>query len=77
MNPIFVQQAKQIWPGANDREIDILMWACTEYPEGPPDEVLAALKDAYSKSGGDLMQALHLADERETKRLTTVRQVIS
>lgn len=57
-----LQRAKGIWKGLTDKEVDILMWACTEYPEGPPEDVLADLKDAYEKSGGDLLQALHQAD---------------
>lgn len=59
-------EAKKIWRGLTDKEIDILMWACTEYPEGPPDGVLAALRDYYERSGGDLLQALTLADQART-----------
>ena len=64
-----LQRAKKVCPGLTEVEIDVLMWACTEYPEGRPDVILAALKDAYETSGGDLLQALNQADEQRTARM--------
>lgn len=64
-----LQRAKQIWPGLSATEMDTVLWACTTYPEGSEGEVLAALKDAYTKSGGDVWQALNQADEQRTANM--------
>jgi hypothetical protein len=64
------QQAKKVWPGLTETELDTLMWACTEYPEGLPEDVLRDLKSVYEKSGGDLMQALHQQDLAISRRFT-------
>lgn len=61
-----LQRAKQIWPGLSEADLKIALWSLTTFPSGNEDEVLAALKDAYSKSGGDLLQALNLADQART-----------
>ena len=61
-----LQRAKQIWPGLSSADLNIALWSLTTFPSGNEDEVLAALKDAYSKSGGDLLQALHQADQQRT-----------
>lgn len=64
-----LQRAKAIWPGLSTTEMDTALWACTTYPMGSDDEVLAALKDAYRKSGGDLWQALNQADAQRTANM--------
>lgn len=60
------QEARKTWPGLSSADLNIALWSLTTFPSGNEDEVLAALKDAYSKSGGDLLQALHLADQART-----------
>lgn len=61
-----LQRAKQIWPGLSSADLNIALWSLTTYPSGKDDDILAALNDAYSKSGGDLLQALNLADQVRT-----------
>jgi len=61
-------RAKQIWPGLSNQELDIVLWSCTTFPSGNEDDILAVLKDAYLKSGGDLLQALHQADQTQTAK---------
>ena len=56
-------RAKLIWPGLSSADLNIALWSLTTFPMGEPDEVLRALKDAYQKSGGDLLQALQIADQ--------------
>ena len=58
-------RAKQIWPGLSSADLNIALWSLTTFPLGNEDDILAALKDAYSKSGGDLLQALQLADQAQ------------
>lgn len=61
------QKAKQVWPGLSSADLKIALWSLTTYPTGNEDEVLAALRDAYNKSGGDFLQALHLADQQRNQ----------
>lgn len=70
MNPLFLQQAKQVWPGLNAQEIALVLWVLTKYPLEDPEDSLRALKNAYERSGGDLLHALNQADEERTKNLT-------
>lgn len=70
-----MQRAKQIWPGLSEADLKIALWSLTTYPSGKDEEVLAALKDAYSKSGGDFLQALHQADQAQTRQSITERLV--
>jgi hypothetical protein len=66
----FLQRAKQIWPGLSEKDMSIVLWSLTTYPMGDQEEVLRDLKDAYSKSGGDFLQALHQADQASLQRFT-------
>lgn len=68
-----MQRAKQIWPGLSESDMKIALWSLTTFPSGKDEEVLAALRDAYSKSGGDLLQALHQADEAQSKAAIETR----
>jgi hypothetical protein len=63
MNPDFAEKCRLTWPGLNSQEMSAALWSLTTFPMGNEDEVLAALKDAYEKSGGDLLQAFNQADE--------------
>jgi hypothetical protein len=67
----FLQQAKRIWPGLSDKDMSIVLWSLTKYPMGDQDEVLADLRNAYEKSGGDFLQALHQADLAISQRFTS------
>ena len=62
------QEARKTWPGLSSADLNIALWSLTTFPMGEPDEVLRALKDAYLKSGGDLLQALHQADQTQTAK---------
>lgn len=66
----WIALAKRIWPGISSNEADVLLWSCTTYPVGSDTEVEHALKDAYMKSGGDVFQALVLADQELTAKQT-------
>jgi len=59
-------KAKKIWRGLTDIEMDSVLWGCTNYPIGDEQEVLAALKDVYERSGGDLLIALNEADQQRS-----------
>lgn len=61
------RRAREVWPGLNDKEIDIVLWSCTTFPVGSDNEVLAALRDAYSKSDGNLLAALEAADRERSQ----------
>lgn len=67
-----LQQAKQVWPGLNAKELDLVLWTCTTYPTGDQSEVLADLKNAYEKSGGDLLQALNQADQQKSQAMNAL-----
>lgn len=58
-------RAKQIWPGLSSAELNIALWSLTTFPSGNEDDILRALGDAYQKSGGDLLQALQIADQAQ------------
>lgn len=64
-----LQRAKQIWPGLSEADLKLVLWTFTEYPAGKDEDTLRALSDAYSKSGGDLLQALHLADKERNQSI--------
>jgi hypothetical protein len=65
-----ILDAKEIWPGLSNADLKLALWTLTTYPTGDPDEVLAALKDAYETSDGDLLRALHLADQQRTNAVS-------
>lgn len=63
MSPSFADKCKEIWPGLNSQEMSAALWSLTTFPMGNEEEVLAALKDAWKKSEGDLLRAFVQADE--------------
>lgn len=67
-----LQQARQVWPGLNTNDLNLILWSCTTYPTGGEQEVLAALKNVYEKSGGDLLQALNQADEQRSQAMNAL-----
>lgn len=62
-------EAKKIWPGLSQSDLEIALWSLTTYPAGESSDVLRALRDAYNKSGGDFLQALHMADEARNQKI--------
>jgi len=66
-----LQRAKLIWPGLSSADLNIALWSLTTYPSGKDDDILAALKDAYNKSGGDLLLALVQADQSRSQMYTS------
>jgi len=62
-----LERAKKIWPGLSEADLKLVLWTFTQYPTGKDEDVLRALSDAYSKSGGDLLQALYLADKERNQ----------
>lgn len=65
-----LNRAKTTWPGLCKKDLEIALWSLTTYPAGKDDEVLAALKDAYNRSDGNLLSALEQADQRLVKQQT-------
>lgn len=64
-----LERAKKIWPGLSEADLKLVLWTFTQYPGGKDEDTLRALSDAYNKSGGDLLQALHLADRQRNQSI--------
>ena len=68
-----VDGVRQYWPTLPEEDFDTLLWQCTCYPAGGPEDVVPQLREMAEKSGCDFGKAMAIADAEIEAALKELR----